>query len=302
PDDDLCGGGGGNFGVVTQLHFATEDIRDLSYTRFLLTWPTPATAAVIQGWTHFNADPATPRTVCSAFEQLSDSGMTSTPTVTGTFIGTPADLEPVLDRLVPAVGRPETGRVTVPCDYTRAASETDRWGGGTWGPRVAFAAKSHIVRQPLSSATATDMAARLERLHTFTGVGGASGLLIDALGGAVNDRPPAATAFPHRSAVGVVQYHSYWHQFTDHSHITRRLDWLRDIHASLQPHFGTGGYTNGMDPELTDWHTAYHGDNYPRMQRVKVTCDPDQLFTFPQAVTPASDSTEPDFDEPSGAP
>ncbi|MFI5976269.1 FAD-binding protein [Streptomyces sp. NPDC051452] len=72
PDDDLfwalCGGGGGNFGVVTQLQFATEDIRDLSYTRFMLTWPVTTTAAVIQGWTAWNADPTTPRTVCSAFE------------------------------------------------------------------------------------------------------------------------------------------------------------------------------------------------------------------------------------------
>ncbi|MFI5976270.1 BBE domain-containing protein [Streptomyces sp. NPDC051452] len=206
--------------------------------------------------------------------------------MTGTFIGTPGDLDPVLNRLAAAVGRSETGRVLVPCDYTRAASEADRWGGGTWGPRVAFAAKSHIVREPLSLATAADMAAGLELLHHFTGVGGASGLLIDALGGAVNDRPPGATAFPHRSAVGVVQYHSYWHQLTDRAHVDRRLTWLRDIHATMQPHLGTGGYTNGMDPELTDWAMAYHGANYPRMQRVKAACDPEQLFAFPQAVTP----------------
>ncbi|MEU5281528.1 FAD-binding protein [Streptomyces asoensis] len=290
PDDDLfwalCGGGGGNFGVVTRLQFATEDIRDLSYTRFMLTWPAGATAAAIQGWTVFNADPATPRTVCSAFEQLSDCGLPSLPTVTGTFIGTPGDLEPVLDRLTAAVGRPETGRVTIPCDYTRAAAEADRWGGGTWGPRVAFAAKSHIVREPLGHASAADMAAGLELLHQFTGVGGAGGLLIDALGGAVNDRPAGATAFPHRSAVGVVQYHSYWHQFTERPHVERRLDWLRDIHATMETHLGVGGYTNGMDPELTEWHVAYHGENYPRMQRVKATCDPERLFTFPQAVTP----------------
>ncbi|GAQ72981.1 putative FAD-linked oxidoreductase YvdP [Streptomyces turgidiscabies] len=290
PDGDLfwalCGGGGGNFGVVTALEFATEDIRDLSFTRFMVTWPDTATAAVIQGWTAWNADPATPRAVSCAFKQLSDSGMPSLPTVTGTFIGAPADLQPVLDRLTAAVGRSETDRVTVPCDYTRAASEADRWGGGTWGPRVAFAAKSHIVREPLGPVSSTDMAAALEKLHRFTGVGGAGGLLIDALGGAVDDRPAHATAFPHRSAVGVVQYHSYWHRFTDRAHVDRRLTWLREVHATMQPHLGTGGYTNGMDPELTEWAVAYHGENYPRMQRVKATHDPEQLFTFPQAVTP----------------
>ncbi len=289
PDGDLfwalCGGGGGNFGAVTALEFATEDIRDLSCTRFLAGWPSAATAAVLRGWSVWNADPSTPRTVTCAFEQLSDSGLPSRPTVTGTFIGPPGALEPVLDRLAAAVGLPEAERVLVPCDYTRAASEADRWGGGTLGPRVAFAAKSHIVREPLSPAAASDMAAALERLHRFTAVGGAGGLLIDALGGAVGDRPPGATAFPHRAAVGVVQYHSYWHQFTDPAHVDARIEWLRDTHTTLQTHLGTGGYTNGMDPELTDWQTAYHGENYPRMQRVKAACDPDHLFTFPQAVT-----------------
>ncbi|MFF0866843.1 BBE domain-containing protein [Nonomuraea sp. NPDC003560] len=248
--------------------------------------PVTAVAAVIQGWTAWNADPATPRAVCCCFEQLSDSGMPSAPTVTGTFMGAPGDLGPMLDRLTAAVGEPETGRVLVPCDYLRAASEADRWGGGTWGPRVAFAAKSHIVREPMTPASAAEMAAALERLHRLPGVGGASGLLIDALGGAVGDRPSDATAFPHRAAVGVVQYHSYWHQFTDRAHIGRRLQWLRDVHAAMRPHLGTGGYTNGMDPELTEWAAAYHGGNYPRMQRVKAAFDPEQLFTFRQAVTP----------------
>ncbi|MET8905755.1 BBE domain-containing protein [Streptomyces sp. NPDC004538] len=83
-----------------------------------------------------------------------------------------------------------------------------------------------------------------------------------------------------------MQYHSYWHQYTDHHHIGHRLNWLRAVHASMQPHLGTGGYTNGMDPELTDWPTAYHGDNYPRMQHVKAAFGPGELFTFPQAVSP----------------
>ncbi|MFH8526864.1 FAD-binding protein [Streptomyces tendae] len=290
PEGDLfwaqCGGGGGNFGVATALEFATRDIRDLAFARFLVSWPTTATAAVLRGWTLWNADPATPRTVTCAFEQLSDSGLPAPPTVTGTFIGTLGDLAPVLDRLTAAVGLPEAERVILPCDYPRAASEADRWGGGTLGPRVAFAAKSHIVRDPLTPAAAADMAASLERLHSFAGVGGAGGLLVDALGGAVGDRPPGATAFPHRAAVGVVQYHSYWHQYTDRAHVDRRLQWLRDTHATMQPHLGTGGYTNGMDPELTDWQTAYHGDNYPRMQRAKAAFDPERLFTFPQAVSP----------------
>jgi FAD/FMN-containing dehydrogenase len=284
----LCGAGAGNFGVVTALDFATEDIRDLSFTTFVLAWPATAIAAVLRGWSAWTVAPATPRAVCGTFEQLSDGGLPSLPTVTGTFIGTPAELEPVLDRLVATVGVPEVQRTTLLSSYAQAAIEPERWGGGPWGARVAFAAKSHIVRESMSLAAATEMAVCLEKLHRFTGVGGAGGLLIDPLGGAVADRSASATAFPHRTAVGIVQYHSYWHRTTDRAHVDLRLRWLRETHAAMQPHLGIGGFTNGMDPELAEWPQAYFGDNYPRIQRVKADVDPEQLFTYPQAVTPAA--------------
>ncbi|UXY39924.1 hypothetical protein [Streptomyces albidocamelliae] len=72
PEDDLfwalCGGCGGNYGVVTALQFATEDTRDASLTRFVVTWPATGTATALQGWRAWNA------------EQPSDSGMPSLPT------------------------------------------------------------------------------------------------------------------------------------------------------------------------------------------------------------------------------
>ncbi|MFF9156153.1 hypothetical protein ACF1AB_28440 [Streptomyces sp. NPDC014846] len=72
PEDDLfwalCGGCGGIYGVVTALQFATEDTRDLSFTRFVVTWPATATATALQARRVWNA------------EQLNDSGMPSLPT------------------------------------------------------------------------------------------------------------------------------------------------------------------------------------------------------------------------------
>ncbi|MEV0675834.1 FAD-binding protein [Actinosynnema sp. NPDC050436] len=282
----LRGGGGGNFGVVTDLEFTTTDIRDLSFTTFLLTWPERDLPALLRGWTAWHTDPATPREIRSVVELLSDRGSPAPPAVTGTFTGTPAELHPVLDRMVAAIGHPETGRTLVPCGYAQAASEAERWGGGTWGARVAFAAKSHIVRTPITPTAAQDLATAVRRIP---GCGGASGLVLEALGGAVSDLPPTATAFPHRTALGVVQYHSYWDQRTDPDDVRRRLTWLREVHATMQPHLGTGGYTNGMDPELTDWLTAYHGDNHHKLRRVKATVDPDGLFTFPQSIPPDHD-------------
>ncbi|MFI9452450.1 FAD-binding protein [Amycolatopsis sp. NPDC052450] len=279
----LRGGGGGNFGVVTDLEFTTEDIKDLSFTSFLLSWPSRDLPAVVRGWTAWHTDPATPREIRSVVELLSDRGGPAPPAATGTFIGTPAELHPVLDRMVAAIGSPETQRILVPMGYAQAASEPERWGGGTWGARVAFAAKSHIVHRPISPAAAHDLAGAVAAIPV---AGGAGGLLIEALGGAVADVAPAASAFPHRRALGVVQYHSFWDQTTEPDHVEQRLTWLRDVHTTMQPHLGTGGYTNGMDPELTDWLVAYHGDNHARLRRVKTAVDPENFFTFPQSIPP----------------
>jgi FAD/FMN-containing dehydrogenase len=290
----MLGGGGGNFGVVTALDFSTLDIRGLTFASMAVRWPLRDLATLISGWSAWNADPDTPRELRTAIELLSDAGKPCEVAVTGTFIGSPADLDPHLDRLAAVVGRPESHRMSYPCSYVQAAAEPERWGAGTFGPRVAFAAKSQIVRSPLSPAAAAAMAEAVERVQVIGGVTGASGLLIDSLGGAVADTDPTATAFPHRNAVGVVQYHSYWHQATAEAEIQERIEWLREIHAEMHPHLGAGGYVNGMDPELADWETAYHAENYPRLQRVKAAVDPEQFFTFPQAITPAAKPTDPD--------
>ncbi|GAA3463430.1 FAD-binding protein [Saccharothrix longispora] len=279
----LRGGGGGNFGVVTDLEFTTTDTRNLSFTTFLLSWPERDLPTLLRGWTAWHTDPATPREIRSVVELLSDRGSPAPPAVTGTFIGTPAELHPVLDRMIAAIGSPETQRILVPTGYVQATSEAERWGGGTWGARVAFAAKSHIARTPITPAAAHDLVGTVDKMP---GCGGAGGLLIEALGGAVSDVAPTATAFPHRDAIGVVQYHSYWDQSTDPDHVDQRLTWLREVHATMQPHLGTGGYTNGMDPELTDWLIAYHGDNHHRLRQVKAVVDPDNFFTFPQSIPP----------------
>jgi FAD/FMN-containing dehydrogenase len=42
-----------------------------------------------------------------------------------------------------------------------------------------------------------------------------------------------------------------------------------------------------VDPDLKNWRQAYYGANYPRLARIKKTYDPDQVFKFPQGITPA---------------
>jgi FAD/FMN-containing dehydrogenase len=59
---------------------------------------------------------------------------------------------------------------------------------------------------------------------------------------------------------------------------------LRSVYGRARPLIGPGAYVNYADPDLQDWTAAHYGANYPRLQRVRATYDPDGLFAFPQAI------------------
>ena len=61
-------------------------------------------------------------------------------------------------------------------------------------------------------------------------------------------------------------------------------DWLASSWALAHP-WGSGGvYPNFPDPDLDDWANAYYGKNYKRLQQVKKTYDPGNLFHFKQSI------------------
>ncbi|WP_157537302.1 BBE domain-containing protein [Kitasatospora azatica] len=105
-------------------------------------------------------------------------------------------------------------------------------------------------------------------------------LLLDALGGAVAELAPDATAFPHRSALASAQVYASATP-ADRDTTTAAVDAIRDGLAALG---ATGGYVNYIDASLPDWGTAYYGDNLARLKDVSRCYDPDQVFAFPQSV------------------
>lgn len=53
---------------------------------------------------------------------------------------------------------------------------------------------------------------------------------------------------------------------------------------ALTPWLGSSAYFNYADPSIIDYPTAYWGDNVPRLQQVKRSYDPHNVFSFPQSV------------------
>src|SRR5207237_5023280 len=144
--------------------------------------------------------------------------------------------------------------------------------------RETYAAKSIVATAPLS----TDAIAALTKGLEGPIQGSSWSVIYDALGGVVTRLAPDATAFPYRGAVGVLQFIQSWPADTPTAGSL-----FRAYHESVRAKSGSAAYANYADPDLADWPSAYYGSNYARLQRVKRAYDPDQLFTFPQAVRPA---------------
>lgn len=60
--------------------------------------------------------------------------------------------------------------------------------------------------------------------------------------------------------------------------------WVNTSWGTVHP-WGSGRvYPNFPDPDLSDWGTAYYGENFPRLKRIKSRYDPQNLFRFEQSI------------------
>jgi len=63
--------------------------------------------------------------------------------------------------------------------------------------------------------------------------------------------------------------------------------WSREYHEALHPFSAGGAYVNMMMEEGQDRVEAAYGDNYARLAKIKATYDPDNLFHVNQNIKPA---------------
>jgi FAD/FMN-containing dehydrogenase len=277
------GGGGRNFGIVTDFRFHARRVSRASY--FVASWPWQAGPQLVPAWQRWApnvADGLT--TIC----RLATGGSGPTLQVFGQYLGPEGQIRGLLAPLVRAV--PTSSLTTGSSGYLDLML---RWAGclgrslaachlvsehGTLG-RATFAAKSDYVRHPFTAAAVRTVQHRLEARQTSPHGSGA--LIMDSYGGAIARVPADATGFVHRAPLCSMQYLAYWGA---REHEAASLAWIRGFHAAMRPHVTGGAYQNYVDPDLTDWRRAYYGSNYPRLVAVKKRYDPDRLFRFPQAI------------------
>ncbi len=259
----LRGAGGGQFGVVTSLVFAT--VPEPYATRFELCWPGAAAAEVVAAWQDWAPD--APDDTTANLTVVAEPGHPVRVEVFGAALRAAEATSATLDDLVAGVGtRPDTHlssgmafrdlkrSFTRPCAHDEAA-------------QVVFS-RSEFFARPLPAAAISAL------LDELTGSRrGRRELNFTAMGGAYNRVAPDATAFVHRGERFLLE-----HAADDD------LQWVDCSWAIAHMHGSGRVYPNFPDPQLDGWASAYYGGNLARLVAAKHAYDPGRLFRFPQAI------------------
>ncbi|WP_328322665.1 FAD-binding oxidoreductase [Kribbella sp. NBC_00382] len=253
----LRGAGGGQFGVVTVLRFAT--VPEPLTTRIEARWSGVALEEVVAAWQAWAPDAPDQLTV--NLSVASEPGVPMEATFFGASLLGEEPTRELLHSFVSSAGRADSMEL-------RAGLPFQRLKGTFADPRgvPAVRMRSEFFSRSMSERTLGSLLTQLRK--------GGREIAFTAMGGAYNRVAEDATAFAHRGERFLLE------------HIGEADDpWVDESWATAHVDGSGRVYPNFPDPALPDWAPAYHAGNYPRLVAVKNAYDPDRLFTFVQGVS-----------------
>lgn len=268
-------GGGGSFGVVTQIEARVHTV-PATVTTFSQRFPIASAADVVPKWFAWVKD--MPAEIVSIMS-MAGSGANAHVSISGQFLGNAADFEAAVKA---AWGTTFVGHTT----ERTFMDAIDHWNGGKVAAKSSrFRARSDYYLKPLNAEGIATITRVLVNNRDPWGIA----FLFDSYGSVIRDVPGDAMAFAHRKDVlCCMQLFMSWGgtamgpSATDAKSATR----LREIAAVLESSGNVSGqaYPNYTDITRQDWAKAYYGDNLPRLQQLKQRFDPTNYFSFAQSI------------------
>ncbi|HEY0312304.1 MAG TPA: FAD-binding oxidoreductase [Allosphingosinicella sp.] len=280
------GGGGGNFGIVVDLHLQLRKPRSETMLVSQIRYRSDHAQDVIgfyNDWVETLPNELACYGIWGPYTDPASSKIISAFGFTCVYNGDAAE---GMDLLNPLFKRDpffaQINNMTLPQFETMVGRNT------LVGGRYAYIRSGEVPPRGLTM----DFIATLDRfmssapsLDTF--------MVWTHAGGAIDEVTKDATAFAHRGARFMPEVKAVWPR-NDVGQTRANVEWAHDFFEQLRPHF-SGAYVNYIDALQSDWKRMYYGDNYARLRSIKEQVDPDGIFTFQQGI--ASDF-EPDMTKP----
>lgn len=261
----LRGAGGGNFGVVTSYTFRLQKRVD-KITLFQLEWGNrPARYRFLSTWQSWleNLD----RRV-SAFGRTYKEGAT----LFGFFYGTPEAARKILEPMLEIPGIIFENIEYV--DFIDAVNTI----GSLYPKSDKFVDTGRFVYKHLSKEELCSLVSLLDKAPT----GYDSLIKVYSMGGAVQDTGINETAFYYRKARYIMAISGSWEDIPEalaqKNWVARGFQYIKSITK--------GSYVNFPYDRLPDYQTAYYGAHVKALQKIKRKYDPQDVFSFPQSITP----------------
>jgi FAD/FMN-containing dehydrogenase len=271
-------GGGGNFGVVTRFEFRLHPVGP-GVLSGLIVYPLSEAKSVLQQYREFMARAPEELTVWNVLRKAPPL-----PFLPEKFHG-----KDMIALAVIYAGDPKQGEPLI---------EPLRKFGSPWGEHVGV--QPYVDWQKTFDPLLTSGARNYWKSHNFSTLkDGLFDVVVEhagrlpspqcelffgAIGGATTRPAPDSTAYPHRDAKFVMNFHGRWENPADDK---RCIGWARDFFNATTP-FGTGGvYVNFLTADEGDRVRAAYGANYGRLAQIKRKYDPDNLFHMNQNIAPA---------------
>lgn len=272
-------GGGGNFGVVTSFKYRLHPVGP-ELLCGLVAWPAEDAAEVLAFFAEFAADAPDPLTVIAVCRTAPPAPFLPEAihgraiiALAACYAGPVEEGERVLQPLR-SFGEPAGDALAV-----RPYTDFQKMFDASWEPGFHNYWKAEYLAH--LDHDAIQVLARYANAHTSP----LSDFKVGAMGGAVARVGETETACSHRSVPFVLNINTRWVDpaESDH-HIAHTRAFFDEAGAAS----AGGVYVNFLGEEGSERvQHAYHPDTYARLQKVKRTWDPHNVFRLNQNIPPA---------------